>query len=612
MAYTQPAGWQMFGLDALQQAALVHIFNYLDNYVEGGGEAFPEIPYDLFSPFSKWETEDLIDSMCYTWETQLAPLGSMLYQGWNDGTASALTSLIYTVINEFSVGGGAALAELPAGVVSYYPVNEGSGTTLTDTVGGLTADLTSGGGTVAWNGSGWLQLTNGWFKTPSRLTQNVVVLFRCAEGYTNYNFAAPDNDALGNGYYAGGTKVVRTLHGWGVADLARESDGSASNDLLAGGWVMASLQTVGANINVSAIGAGSIGGAGPVGSMEVAGIAIFAGTATDAELLQLRDYVAQENKARGIYVRPQDCPTKVHLAIIVGESTSEGTYPLASLSAPQRAATNANVLIEARNTASNAATGRTMQVLSLAAGTANNNPTGTAGNSGLEVGILNTRIGGSGDGRALHILKVAQGSTWLVPADTYTNAAGGSTVVIDNLTRSAAAAKTAGIAYLLEIRNAKRMEAIARNSGIGYSSVSVVYNEGLNDAYIGTDAVPDAATYQGYLQARYDELEELLGIANLKVIAIKPHEPLGGLGAGDPDYPNNATGTNRLTALGYIRTAFDSFHAANSADVSLLDGNSYALDTPGDYVHPSAAGYDAMGDAAEGLFAYSTLATPRG
>ena len=165
--------------------------------------------------------------------------------------------------------------------------------------------------------------------------------------------------------------------------------------------------------------------------------------------------------------------------------------------------------------------------------------------------------------------------------------------------------------FVLELRNMRRMDNIARNQGVGYTSVSIIYNEGLNDAYIGTGAVPDAATYQGYIQGHYDKLEAMTGISNLKMIAIKPHEPSGGLGGGDPDYPNTAVGTNRLTALGYIRTAFDSFTTANTADVSLLDGNSYALNTPSDYIHPSAAGYDAMGKAAEALFAYTTLVIPR-
>jgi hypothetical protein len=505
----------------------------------------------------------------------------------------------------------AAKLKLPTNVVSYYPCDEGVGTSLRDIVGGKTADITNGGGTVGWTREGWLQLTNGWFKTPAQSTQTVVLLFRCPEGYANYNFAAPNNDAVGQAYYGSSAATIRTLHGWGVSDVPRRSNGTGPIDLFAGGWCMASLQIASATNNVTAIGSGNITGAGPVSSMEVAGVAILSGTATDAQLRQILNFAAEQNRPRNIFLTPWHCPRQAHLAAIVGESTSEGTFPLSSLSAGQRAAVNEAVLVDARNTASSSAVGRIMKRLSLAATYANNNPPSSAANSGLEVGLLNARINRTNDGRPLHILKAANGSTYLVPSGSYTNAAGGTTSVGISTTRNTGEIETDGMMYALELRNIRRMENIARNQGLGYTSVSVVYNEGLNDAYIGTNAVPSAATYQGYLQNRYDKFELMLGIANLKMICIKPHEPSGGLGGGDPDYPNNAAGTNRLTALGYIRTAFDSFKTANTADVSLLDGNSYSLNTPTDYIHPNAAGYDAMGGAAEALFAYTTAVLPR-
>lgn len=373
---------------------------------------------------------------------------------------------------------------------------------------------------------------------------------------------------------------------------------------------MVSLQIASATNNVTAIGAGNLTGAGPISSMEVAGIVILSGTATDAQLRQIANYVAEQNRRRGIYLTPFDCPRYAHLAAVVGESTSEGTFPLASLSADQRAAQNENVLIDARNNASDNTAGRIMRKLMLSAAAANNNPPSRSTDSGLEVGLLNARVERSNDGRPLHILKIANGSTFLVPSGSYTNATGGTTAVGANATRNSGELETGGMMYLTELRNLMRMENIARNQGVGYTSVSVVYNEGLNDAFIGTNAVPDAATYEGYLQDRYDKFETMLGISNFKMICIKPHEPSGGLGGGDPDYPNNAAGTDRLTALGYIRTAFDDFETANTADVGLLDGNSYALNTPTDYIHPSAAGYSDMGKAAEALFAYTVTVVP--
>ena len=505
----------------------------------------------------------------------------------------------------------AAKLKLPTNVVSYYPCDEGVGTALRDIIGGKTADIASGGGTVVWTREGWLQLTNGWFKTPAQPTQTVVLLFRSPEGYTGYHFATPDLNGIGQAYYGTSTTTIRSLHGWGVSDVPRRTTAAGPTDILAGGWAMVSLQIASQTNNVTAIGAGNLVGAGPISSMEVAGIVILSGTATDAQLRQILNFSAELNRPRNIFLTPWHCPRQAHLVAIVGESTSEGTFPLASLTAGQRAALNEAVLIDARNNGSTATTGRIMRRLMLSAAAANNNPPTRASDSGLEVGVLNARIERSNDGRPLHVLKIANGSTYLVPSGSYANAAGGTTAVVANNSRNTVELETAGMHYQLELRNLRRMENLARNQGVGYTSVSVVYNEGLNDAFIGTGAVPDAATYQTYLQNRYDKFETMLGISNFKMICIKPHEPSGGLGGGDPDYPNTAVGTNRLTALGYIRTAFDAFKVANTADVSLLDGNSYALNTPTDYIHPSAAGYDAMGKAAEALFAYTTQVTPR-
>jgi lysophospholipase L1-like esterase len=97
---------------------------------------------------------------------------------------------------------------------------------------------------------------------------------------------------------------------------------------------------------------------------------------------------------------------------------------------------------------------------------------------------------------------------------------------------------------------------------------------------------------------------------SVRTVVIKPHLPSGGLGGGDPDYPNNSIGTSRLNALNFIRTACDNFNTANT-NISILDGGSYALDTPTDYVHPSVAGYDAMGQAVAALVNYEARITPR-
>ncbi len=169
----------------------------------------------------------------------------------------------------------------------------------------------------------------------------------------------------------------------------------------------------------------------------------------------------------------------------------------------------------------------------------------------------------------------------------------------------------------LDVRNVLRAEALARNNGVGYTTVLRVKAEGLNDAYLGDQVITSTALYQGWLQSEHDAAKAVYGLSALRTVLIKPHLPnLGtggngsGLGAGDPDYPNNAIGQHRLNALNFIRTACDSFAAANAGEVFILDGNSYALDTPGDYIHPSAAGYEAMGQAVAALIDYDARAAP--
>lgn len=504
-----------------------------------------------------------------------------------------------------------ALVKLPSNVISYYPCDEGSGTVLTDIIGDKNADITSGGGTVEWTREGWLKLTSGWFKTPAQPSQTTVLLFKVPEGHTGYYLCAPNQNAIGQSYYDIPSSTVKKLSGWGISTVPRRT--AAANgpaDIFAGGWSLASHQIATQTNNINAIGCGNHLGAGAITSMEVAGILILSGTASDDDLNAIRTFISSQNKKRGICIDPMQASKKAHLAIVIGESTSEGTYPLSSLSADQRAAFNESVLIDARNDYNNNYTGKIMKRLSLTSSYANNNPPTRSTDSGLEVGLLNARIDRPNDGRPLHILKVAKGSTYLGPEGSYTNAAGGTTTIAYQITRNTATHLESGLFFGLELKNIFKIENKARSQNIGYTSVSVIYHEGLNDAYVGTNLVTDAATYKGYIQDHYDGLRSYLGIDNLKMICFNPHEPLGGLGAGDPDYPDNAAGADRLTALGYIRTAFTSFQSENSSNVDLLEGNDYELNNPGDYIHPSALGYSDMGKDAEALFEYQVEVIP--
>jgi hypothetical protein len=214
----------------------------------------------------------------------------------------------------------------------------------------------------------------------------------------------------------------------------------------------------------------------------------------------------------------------------------------------------------------------------------------------------------------LHVLKVAQGSTYTIPSGTYTAATGATATIGTAMSRNAEefTPTTYGLHYSLEAQNYYRLEAQSRNMGIGYVSVFFIENDGLNDAFIGDQAVTSSTQYQGYLQERLDARSYDYGISNLQMIVVYPHLPQGGLGGGDPDYPNTSVGVSRLNALGYIRTGMAAFVAANSANVMGLDSNDlnrYPLNnTPpfNDWTHWSKIGFENIGQDLHHLIPFDT------
>lgn len=212
--------------------------------------------------------------------------------------------------------------------------------------------------------------------------------------------------------------------------------------------------------------------------------------------------------------------------------------------------------------------------------------TGVTGGTTVNNPIVGTGTGGTGT--------YAVSASQTVASTTIT----ATRTVNANLSRNVNNLVTSGMAGQLQNRLFFKAEAAARNLGIGYTSIYFVTNEGLNDAFLGTGAVPNAAAYQAYYTAKRQYIIDYLGIAAPEHIIIKPHRPNGDGTLGlDADYPNNAIGTDRATALGYIRTALDAHQAANSSTTTILDGDNYALNAPNDYVHPSGAGFNAMGRA---------------
>jgi lysophospholipase L1-like esterase len=486
---------------------------------------------------------------------------------------------------------------------------------LRDIVGTKSFDwtVTGYGGTVQWS-DGVLETQSGFFKTPSQSTESLIIVFHAPEAATNYFFHTPDLSVVGQGYASIGA-TVRKYSGWSIVSVPVRANSTALVDGLTGGWEMMEISQASATTGTCGIGGYNYTTGACTELLKIGAIFICASTPTDTERRQILNYARREQARRGIYLTPKDCPRKAHLASIVGESTGAGTALLSTLS--ERAANNENVLIRARDNQSSNTAALTLNKLVYTSGYANANaPASASTKCGLERGLMLTRIAGPNDGRPLHIAKLANGSTFLVPPGVYSpNAEGATTTVSAGISRNATVNDTTTTVsnmmfYTLEHRNLMRVERQARNNGIGYTTHTELWCEGLNDAYIGTVAVASASAYQAYLQDRRDKLILFTGINNLKQVLLKPHLPSGGLGGGDPDYPNDSAGADRLVALGYIRTACDSFQAANSADVWVLDGDTYGVNSPSDYIHPSAAQYEAMGAAMAALLTYSTEVTP--
>lgn len=573
-------------------------------------------------------------------------------------------------------------AVLPSIVSHFYPIDEGTGDCLRDMIGTADADLTTGEN-YAWVPGGWLRLNDGWFKLPSMAHRCIIVVLRAPHGMTTgYYYCNKDGLAVGPTYGNSPVNIpsFKMLSGWGIHDLTRRIDsaGSGPFELQGGGWIMPAPVFASTVTGTPVIGAANTGGAGAVGSMELAGIYVLDGEPAEADLRCILDYERGRQLVRKIYLTFDDCPEERVLIVAHRESTDEGTFyaqatgtvsgstftvtglsggssllaghvfhngTLAGkrvisqlsgaaggtgtyqLSSP--AIVNSNTAfyysglpIESQNSFSqttfvsarnggSATTFNPMARLSAFPGYQNNvapNRLTTAPTSGWEMGFKAARNERPDDGRQADLLKVAQGSTYLLPggdnntsaSTNYVNAIGTNTAVMASQSRNAGLIPGGGLFSSLFSRNLHRAEQHARNLGVGYSTVIFVGgSEGLNDAYIGDQAVTSDALYLALLEAEREFIIADTGIRDPKQIIGKPHHPTGvapGVLGVDPDYPNNPAGTSRLTALNRIRNALDGFAAAHPNSIALLDGNAYGLNTAdGDWAHPDASGYDAMG-----------------
>jgi hypothetical protein len=169
----------------------------------------------------------------------------------------------------------------------------------------------------------------------------------------------------------------------------------------------------------------------------------------------------------------------------------------------------------------------------------------------------------------LYICKHGVGSTYIAPYST--GYAGG-------ITKSWNSSETTmNGCYHSMLKSFYTIEQRMRLEGIGPNFMGIAFFIGLNDG-TSTTYAPDQATYQGYLQSFYTQLQTDTSLTN----------PVCWL----PEANINATGSN-ATAIANVRAAQLAFASANTPYVTCPNVDSYALEADG--IHFNGASNIAFG-----------------
>lgn len=507
-----------------------------------------------------------------------------------DGGALALAG---GVAGQVPVSNGAAsvwanpvgdpCAQLPGvasggGLLASWSFGEGSGTTVADRMGKYPIDLTAPSSPgVAWTAKGVLA-TNGMVQTPVIASaRTVALLYRVARGASGFIMSGGSGSGAGilggQGYTAYTTYIGG---GWDVHALSMNSGGLLGYETNRGGWMLMFVD-LGASYS-SAFGFG-----GRVGStlyrnsvFEIAWAGAWNRVLTSGERSTVYSVARKLGQARGIYLNWQDCPGYVNVVGMWGESTMDGRSPIANLSAADQALRFSDTFIQTASTQLSANTFPRAHQFELGLNQQNTLP-GT--NFGFEFGVAyQNRASQKATLRDLYICKLGVGSTYLCPVGT-TGSAG---TTISSLDWSQADTTHISL-YFNFLAQLYDLEQGLRLQGKGPYFAGLISAIGLNDANDTAYAV-DATTYQGYLQAWYNQFQTDTGLVTPPMVVLQAHSP--------------CTGAN-ATALGYVRTAQAAFVSANTG-CTLVNTDGYAL--LGDGVH-----FDASGSKAGGIAAFNAL-----
>jgi len=221
------------------------------------------------------------------------------------------------------------------GLLAEWDFSAGTGATVEDLVGSSDINLAAPASqTYAWASHG-ITTTAGLVQTPSITgVRTVMMVCRTALDAKTY-FLLSGGDGSGFGMYPDSFSTGYSYHvgfGHGVAPLWH-SAGTNAHRVYSGGWMVFFCDFATAKNTILGMGGRHSTTTNRYPTFEIAYAACFSGALNDANRAQLYTLARVLLKSRGHYLDWRDCPTKINLVAVAGQSNAEGRAKKADVDA---------------------------------------------------------------------------------------------------------------------------------------------------------------------------------------------------------------------------------------------------------------------------------------
>lgn len=510
--------------------------------------------------------------------------------------------------------------------------DEGHGTILRDSIGGVNFNLAGGatevnigsGGSIAWV-NGELVLTYAAISTLASVTAQTTILI-CEAVVDAAHFAI----GLGNSNnqmhttirFAATAPKLKMLHSLGVNDPVTNgnntqygfSNGGTTGSLSCEAAPVAGPIIINANRNTDWAGMNT----NLAQPFRVLAIATMATEPTAGEAATIQDYMDWLMWNRGRVLTGKRARRRAAVAIFAGESTHHTSKIMDGEPALTQAMRQDPLNISIASVMGPTATGALMPIQNLTywrdeigLGYQLGNESKTLLNNTAEHD-RNRKMGPAYGFAFRHryaptprevemfIFKCAQGSTHLAPYGS-SLAAGGTLDYGDTFDAGVTTGST--LFTSVQCQGWGKFEAALRTMGYGIDYLRQYVARGINDASnLSAGVIANAAAWQGWRQAEHDRFKGFVGVTTLPTTTLVAHLPVPGnaetyagqLGQpGVTGYPNTAAGQVMLDNLLKIRAGE---RLLASSEIKVREGDAYGTDIAlGDSVHPPFVGLKQMG-----------------